>query len=545
MDWKKHLFRSLRARLGFVAFAAAPSSLAPTASAVTAAPALTAVAVAAVAACQTSHKDLERWGSTENGLVKLQAVMRHPKYDVKLRREAALTLIDMKPRGGRRVGIEALLDTLPHLPPRLRSDLMPLLTQSVIERLEAPRGEGPDLSIPFKDVAHALLRQNDGTLLSDPVSRTRLEDALTNWALADFARRLEAPGQRVNMQRMLADIGPRSVAGLPELIRPEAPRVEEIVRILAEVADDATKTRAAEKLVIVGRYEASAAWREARSKELEGQDAEAFRKAGTEAIQKHLLTLQEEEVLKLQAAMRRLAQPLLRQFLVEFASDAQYPEKQRLGALAALEGQVATDTPTLDRLWALASDEKTPEVVRASAFVRFGEAPREVIAPRLETGIKTGSTGVRLAAAEVLLGKTKKEHAPQFLELIGQVENMGVGEPLRYGRLLGAIEGFDARSLDSYIEKRSAPVAARLTALGYYYAYGTNDQRSTLARMSEDTQKVPECKEGDTSCSWVCGEKAIATVGDFFQHCVEPHMEARKTAPGGTPGAPGAPQKSP
>jgi hypothetical protein len=351
--------------------------------------------------------------------------------------------------------------------------------------------------------------------------------------MADFARRLEAPGQRVNMQRMLADIGPRSVVGLPDLIRPDAPKIEEIVRIVADVGDDATKLKAADALVVVARHSASAAWREARAKELEQQDKEAYRKAGDAAIQKHLATLQEEEVLRMQASMRRLGQAPIRTFLVEFAADAQYPEKQRLGALAALEGQIGKDPApaVLDRMWALASDEKTPETVRASTFVRFGEAPRESIAAKLEEGIKTGSTGVRLAAAEVLLGKTTKDQVPAFMEVIGQVEHLGAGEPLRYGRLLGTIQGFDVRSLDSYIEKKSAPVAARLTSLGYYYAYGTNDQRENFSRMKGDTQKVPECKEGDAACAWVCAEQPIATVGDFFVHCVEPHMAARTAAP--------------
>lgn len=505
MNRKLPHFRGMAARFAFVAFSLA-------------------------AGCQTDHHDIERWATTENGPVKLRAVLQHAKYDVKLRLDAAVTLIDMKPRGGRRIGIDALLETLPHLPPKLRNDVVPRLAETLIARLEAPRGEGPDTSIPFKDVAHALLRDNDGALLQDPALRTRLEDALINWALADFARRLDAPGQRVNMQRMLADIGPRSVVGLPELIRQEAPKLEDVVRIVAEVGDEPTKVRAAENLVVVGRYVASAAWREARSKELQAQDPEAFRKAGDAAIQKHLLTLQEEEVLRTQGSMRRLGQPPIHAFLVEFASDAQYPEKQRLGALAALEGQAAKDPATLDKLWALARDEKTPEAVRGAAFVRFGEAPREVILARLQEGIKTGSSGVRLAAAEVLLGKTSKEQAPQFLELIGQVEHLGVGEPLRYGRLLGNIAGFDARSLDSYIEKRRAPVAARLTALGYYYAYGTNDQREGLSKVLEDTQKVPECAEGDAGCSWVCAEQAITTVGQFYRHCVEPHMEERKSA---------------
>jgi hypothetical protein len=165
--------------------------------------------------------------------------------------------------------------------------------------------------------------------------------------------------------------------------------------------------------------------------------------------------------------------------------------------------------------------------------VRIGEAPVEVITPRLEQAIKTGGTGVRLAAAEVWLGKADKQRAPSFFELIGDVEHLGVGEPLRYGRLLGKVDGLATETVDSYIKKRNAPVAARLTALGYYYAYGTNEQSARVKIAEGDTQKVPKCEEGDPLCNWVCSEHQVATVGDFLRWCVEPHMTERKAPPEG------------
>jgi hypothetical protein len=81
-------------------------------------------------------------------------------------------------------------------------------------------------------------------------------------------------------------------------------------------------------------------------------------------------------------------------------------------------------------------------------------------------------------------------------------------------------------------------VAARLTALGYYYAYGTNDQRSMLERISDETQKVPECAEGESDCSWLCGDERIETIGDFYRYCVEPHMSSRTASAPQQPSAP-------
>lgn len=483
--------------------------------------------------CRTTPEDVERWGATENGPAKLSAVMRHSKYDVDLRTRAALTLIEMRPRGGRRVGIDRLFETLDTLPPKLEADLLPRLAAALITRLEAPPPPAgtPDESIAYKDVAHSLLRAHGKGFIEDEATRVRIEQALIHWAMQDFVSRLDAAGQRVGMQQMLRDIGPESVMGLPALLKPDAPKSDEIVRIIADVGDEPTKRAAATNLVAVTRFAASAAWREARSKEMQAANPEAFQKAGAEAVQKHLLQIQEDEVMRMFASMRRLGQGPVHSFLVEFARDAQYSEKQRMGALAAIEGHVEkADASVLDGLWALATDEKTPEGVRATAFVRAGEVPREVLLPRLEQAILTGKQGVRLAAAEVLLGKTNKDQATGFLDLVGRVEHLSVGEPLRYGRLLGAIQDFDPRSLDSYIGKRSAPVAARLTALGYFYAYGTNDQRATLASVADETEKVPECAEGESDCSWLCGEQQVGTVGEFYRHCVEPHMTTRTAA---------------
>jgi hypothetical protein len=480
--------------------------------------------------CRTTAKDVERWGSTENGPTKLSAVMQHAKYDVNLRTRAALTLISMRPRDGRRVGIDRLIDTLQALPPRLRSDVLPKLTDALVEKLEAPPpAEGaPDESIPYKDVAHDLLTYEGKGFIEDPAQRARLEQALTRWAMQDFVGRIDAPGQRVGMSQLLEDLGPKSVTELPALLKPDAPKSGDIVRIVAKVGDEATKRQAAVNLTEVARYAASAGWREARSKEMQSGNPEAFQKASSEAIQKHLMQLQEDEVLRLFAAMKRLGQQPVYDFLVAFARDAEYPEKQRVGALAALEGQVSAAGPAvLDGLWSLATDERTPDALRATAFVRAGEASREVLLERLERAILEGKENVRLAAAEVLLGKTDAGQVTSFLDLIGRVDHLSVGEPLRYGRLLGSIEKFDPHALDSYIKKRSAPVAARLTALGYYYAYGTNDQRSMLEGISDETQKVPECAEGESDCSWLCGDERIETIGDFYRYCVEPHMSSR------------------
>jgi hypothetical protein len=492
------------------------------------------VLCAALLACQVRHSDLERWASTQSGQTKLVAVMSHAKYGLDLRVGAALTLVTMKPRGGRRVGIDTLLETVGKLPEPLRQDAVPALVERLIEGLSAapPKAGEPDATIPFKDAAFGLLNHENPALIADPALRTRLEDALIAWAMADFIARLDVPMQRVSMQQLLTTLGPRSVVALPALIQLDTPKLDQFVRIIAEVGDDNTKREAAERIVLVAAHVASPAWFSAREKELTERDPEATKKAGPEALKKHLTQQQEEEAQRAFAYLKRLGQQPSITFLLQLAASETPPEKLRASALAALEGHFKTPASgALDGLFAIAGKTTTPDLVRGLALLRIGEAPREQTAPRLYQLIAVDSGQVRPAAAELLLGISKREHVAELLQQLAKVEHLSVGEPLRYGRLLGAIEGIDVEVLDSYIKKRNAPVTARLIALGYYYAHGTNAQTGKFSGLAEDDQPVPECKAEDKDCNWRCGEQEAKTVGDFFRYCVEPHMAARSATP--------------
>ena len=71
---------------------------------------LWAVGIAAgTAGCAVSDSDVHRWETTENGPDKLYSIVTHEKYSWALREEAALSLIRMRPRNGKRVGLEELV----------------------------------------------------------------------------------------------------------------------------------------------------------------------------------------------------------------------------------------------------------------------------------------------------------------------------------------------------------------------------------------------------------------------------------------------------
>ena len=64
---------------------------------------------AASAGCAVSESDVHRWETTEGGPEKLYALVTHDKYAWGLREEAAMSLIHMRPRNGKRVGLEYLI----------------------------------------------------------------------------------------------------------------------------------------------------------------------------------------------------------------------------------------------------------------------------------------------------------------------------------------------------------------------------------------------------------------------------------------------------
>src|SRR5260370_14138701 len=74
--------------------------------------------------CKVSETDVRRWGSTEHGPDKLVAVLTHDKYAWDLRVESALELMRMKPRSGRRIGINRLVESLALLPPDDRKKII-------------------------------------------------------------------------------------------------------------------------------------------------------------------------------------------------------------------------------------------------------------------------------------------------------------------------------------------------------------------------------------------------------------------------------------
>src|SRR5580693_3517626 len=151
-------------------------------------PWLTAALLAGVGlstGCAVSESDVHRWETTESGPEKLYAIVTHDKYAWSLRDEAALSLVRMRPRNGKRVGLEYLAlgyDTplgrvqgaLSVLGEEARrhivGDMAPKLEDAMSQPPPPHSAEGgvvqPDPSIQYKDAAFATLA-HEPPLVSD------------------------------------------------------------------------------------------------------------------------------------------------------------------------------------------------------------------------------------------------------------------------------------------------------------------------------------------------------------------------------------------
>ena len=241
---------------------------------------LVAAAAGAVglAGCAVSESDVHRWESTEQGPRKLYAVATHGKYAWPMRIEAALSLIKMKPRGGKNWSIPYLIDgyvddegelregVIVALTPEDRKKMLESLVPELVNQIKQPLppknpdGTQPaDPSVPFKDVAFALL-SHDPPLVTEDATRTLLSSTITEWATSNLEMRLDYTLQQYGIEQMFRYLGAPSVKTLPALLKEESSKTDRIAGLIADLGDAETKQKASVQLVTIAKQIDSQAW---------------------------------------------------------------------------------------------------------------------------------------------------------------------------------------------------------------------------------------------------------------------------------------------
>jgi hypothetical protein len=501
--------------------------------------------------CRTTKDDIDRWANTQQGPRKLVAVLTHDKYPLELRVDAAVTLIKMKPRGGRRVGIQGsddqpgLIDALAAMPPAERAQVVTKLVPILETEMAKPPppaaqpGQPPpvDESIPYKDAAFALLTHEGGSLVPDEQQRKSMRSALVNWSMADFATRMDDASQMFGLEQVLRELKAEGVRKVPDLIQPNARKIDRMSELVAELGDEETRLRASQKLVDIAKAVDSEQWLKQKAPAVESANKASKLNPTPAQFKAQLDQYQEEELLKVFSSMKKVGKKPVVDYLLGYAQNKNNAPKRRASALAALEANLdRSNTAHAEALLKIASSNEEDDSVRDVALRRVGELPRKVVVEKLYSLFSHGNWKVRWVAAELVLKMSDTSQLDEFMRNIGRAEGMAISEPLRYGALIGDMKGATKpqQLVDRYAGTGN-PAQVRLSALGFYYNRGTKADVPRVQRYTDDKQRVPECKAEAQECEWKCTvskggkqeEKEISTVGDFVEHCVIPAMERR------------------
>ncbi len=507
------------------------------------------LSAAAGVGCAVSDSDVHRWETTEGGPEKLYAIVTHDKYSWGLREEAALSLVHMRPRSGKRIGLEYLalgLDTpqgkvqgaLSVLSDEARRHIVDDIAPKLIDIIQQPpppqaaegQAQAPDPSIPYKDAAFGML-SHEPPLVSDDKTKSDFMAALTQWVQTDFEDRIENSSQQFGVEQIMRFIGPASVKQLPAVLVEGNTQLDKACQLIADIGDDDTKTRAGQALVAMLKTIDSPAW-------VEKQRAlvnEANKKTGATPtpaqVQAQLTTYQEQKLEQVFTDMKRVGGRPIVDFCLAFAQDKTKSEKMRSDALAALENRMDKNFPgDVTALFNIIADDSAPDSVRGVALARAGELPKEVIVPKLYA-LFNKKWQVRLDAAKLVLKTMTPKDVPGFMAHLptDSKTKMSLNEPITYGLLIMNMDpgsGPKPRAvLNGFLQSPS--MGAKLTAAGSYYQ-GKKSEAGPVMAIDDDKQPLPKCDDAD-KCGWECyvgkTKETPTTVGEFVKFCVEPQLK--------------------
>jgi hypothetical protein len=504
--------------------------------------------------CAVSESDVHRWETTEGGPEKLYAIVTHDKYAWSLRGEAALSLVRMRPRNGKRIGLEYLAlgyDTplgrvqgaLSMLPEDARMRVVDDMAPKLVEQMQQPppprAAEGtpiqPDASIPYKDAAFALLA-HEPPLVADDKTKADVTAALVQWVQTDFEDRVDNSSQQFGVEQIMRFLGAPSVKTLPNTINLDSTKVDKACQLIADIGDDDTKRRASEALVGLGKQIDSQGWLDKQRSLVNEANAKAKITVTPAQVAEQLKQYQEQELEKVFTNMKRVGGRPVVDYCFAFARDKNKSEKMRTDALAALENRVdKNNAGDVNALFDILRDDTNPDKVRGVAMSRLGELPKDMVVARLYTFFDK-KWQVRLDAARLVLKTMSTRDVPDFMRHLpadGKVK-MSLSEPITYATLILAMDpqgGPKPRDvLNSFLQ--SADLGAKLTAAGSFYQVKKSEAGPVLP-LETDKTAIPKCTPDD-NCGWTCDvpkpgsqekeTKTITTVGEFVKWCIEPSL---------------------
>ena len=527
--------------------------------------AFVALTLLATSACRVTEDDVHHWESRTHGPKRLQAVLFYPKYEIPLRVEAALSLVKMTSLGNRVDArcakpepladydagrscstIDQTVTTLSYLSPEERAPILAQLVPSIIKELKQPpptaqsdQKAPPDPSFAYKDAGYAILTYDKTVLITDEALAGSLKQALLEWAMADFDRRLENRAQSYGMEQLLRYLGPDSVAGLPKLMTRDSNHLDKMAALIQELGTDATKEEASKALVGIATYVTSDEWVKVKTPQLQAANKASKLEPNAAQFSYQLNKFQDEDFIRVLGSMKKVGGRAAIDFCLNFAADSKQSPERRQAALAAVEGKLdRKNGQDVDRILTIAKSD-APPIVLDQAFKRIGELPRDAVIGKLYEVFQSDKWTTRRAAAGVVLKMSTMKDFDEFMSKLPEKDGskgFAMPESITYGAIFSDLKEGDPREgVKKYLA--SGTPAQRATAVSFYLANGTKDDLATLAPYEKDGSKAPVC-EADEDCKWICvvptasdpkqtEKKDIKTLGDYVTFCAEPSINDR------------------
>jgi hypothetical protein len=515
-----------------------------------------AVASGLTPGCAVSESDVHRWETTENGPDKLYAIVTHDKYAMSLRDEAALSLVRMKSRNGRRIGLEFLVlgyDTplgkvqggLSAIPEDARRHMLADITPKLVAAMGQPPPKAPegkpgeaavvDMSIPYKDAAFAIL-SHDPPLVVDEKVKSDLTAALIQWVQTDFEHRVSNTSQQFGVEQIMRYLGAPSVKQLPGEITLDSTQLEKACQLVADIGDDETKKRVSEALVSMGKQIDSQAWLDKKRTAIMQNNEANHLSPKPEELKKQIEDYQEQKLEQVFVNMKKVGGRPVVDYCLGFAKSKDKSEKMRTDALAGIENRIDKNNPSdLNTLFDIVRDDtEKSDKVRGIALARMGELPKEMLLPKLYS-LFDKKWQVRLDAGQLILKTMTTKEVPDFLHHLPEnaKTKIAMGEVITYAT---RIMGMDPQGgpkprdvLNTFLQSPS--LGAKLTAVSSFRQKADAGQ---LSALQEDKTPLPKCDPND-ACGWQIDvpkpgskdkeSKTLATVGDYVKLYLEPALQ--------------------
>lgn len=461
----------------------------------------------ALTGCKVTSQDVQSWKGTVKGPRKIVAVLKAERYPLALRTEAALALIEMERRDVD--GVAQLQQAIHAVKSRDEAESQQLV-DGMIPRLrglmsgvdnaqEHEEAAGPsDLSTRAKDAAYLLIP------FAGAEKRAELIDAVVGWYVVDFNRR--ALAGNYSAEQVVRSLGARAASILVDALNAQMPTqaLVKIAEMIGQQGDDATKTRAAGRLVAIEQEMEAAPFLEwlkgeIRSQIQERSHAEEVNEARVEAV----ATLNREKFINEGAlpAMKHLAgQETVRARLLTIAQTAPAESlaaplaglvnTRRTNALKALEGNASE--AQLPQFLAIALDDNNPSGVRDYAFDRIGDIRSEAAIPRLWPLVESadndsGKKRLRWRGGELVLAIGGDAIVGQFLtnlpsdrEVTYEPEELE-GYATRMSQMTQPPIALMRRQL------RNSKWFVRIIALRFLQRRGTAADQASMTRLVHDS----------------------------------------------------------